>query len=301
MRQLMKLLAVPVLLFSTCAIAADSSYVQRIETSRQAQETSLKSDHGILSFVGAYRLEEGETEVGSGVAEGIQLPAGAAPALVGKFIVSNNRVTFAASGVDVVTLSGNPVSTVELAAPNKLSVGRLELIYYPSDKEKIVFVSDPQSPNRSKFGGLDWFPINSEWKIEGRFVANPKSKKIEYENALGGTNHADSPGYVVFTRNGHEYRLEVESGAHGLTALFSDETSGKSTYGGGRSLDIERGKGDAVTLDFNQAVNKPCAVNPYTACSLSPLQNRLALQVIAGEKTPKINITRVATAPKRIR
>lgn len=171
----------------------------------------------------------------------------------------------------------------------------------PGDKDKTVFIRDPLSPNRSNFGGLDWYPINPEWKIEGRFVANFESKRIEYENALGGTNHADSPGHVVFTRNGHEYRLEAESGAHGLTVLFSDETSGKSTYGGGRSLDIERGKGDAVTLDFNQAVNKPCAVNPYTACSLSPSQNRLALQVTAGEKTPKINVTRVETAPKRIR
>jgi uncharacterized protein (DUF1684 family) len=117
---------------------------------------------------------------------------------------------------------------------------------------------------------------------------------------LGGSNVANSIGDVLFKRNGREYRLEVEKGSDGLEVLFSDKTSGASTYGGGRILKIEKRDGNAVVLNFNQAVNQPCAVNPYTACSLAPSQNRLALQITAGKKIPRIRVERISTASKRI-
>ena len=306
MKILSKHVIVPVLLLAaTYALAADSSYVQRIETERQQKEAALKSDHGILSFIGSYQLKEGENRVGSSVSDEIALPEGSAPAQVGKFIVLNGKVIFTSLESSTVTSKGSAVSTVELTAtdphaPDVLAVGRLLLFHFAVGGEHTILVSDPQSPHRANFHGLDWYSVDPAWRIEGKFVAYTSDKQIDYENALGGSNHAQSPGYVTFTKNGHEYRLEVEGGANGLTALFSDETSGQTTYGGGRSLEIERGKGEAVILDFNQAANKPCAVNPYTACSLSPRQNRLALKITAGEKTPQIHVARVAAAPKRI-
>jgi uncharacterized protein (DUF1684 family) len=301
MKKILKLFIAPMLLLTaTYALAADSSYVQSINSGRQQKEAALKSEHGILSFIGSYRLKEGDNRVGSNGTNEIPLPADSASARVGKYVVSNGHVTFTATEAGAVTLNGNAVTTVELTTPNKLTVGRLQLIYFPGDLGSTVFISDPRSPSRATFGGLDWYAVNPEWRIEGKFVAYPSEKKIEYENALGGSNHATSPGFVVFTKNGHEYRLQVEGGTRGLTTLFSDQTSGKTTYGGGRSLEIEKSNGDNVILDFNQAANKPCAVNPYTPCSLSPSQNRLALDITAGEKIPRIHVARVATAPKRI-
>lgn len=37
-------------------------------------------------------------------------------------------------------------------------------------------------------------------------------------------------------------------------------------------------------LDFNKAINPPCAFSPYATCPLPPKQNKLALAVSAGEK-----------------
>jgi uncharacterized protein (DUF1684 family) len=37
-------------------------------------------------------------------------------------------------------------------------------------------------------------------------------------------------------------------------------------------------------LEFNKAVNPPCAFTPYATCPLPPKQNRLRLAVTAGEK-----------------
>ena len=64
---------------------------------------------------------------------------------------------------------------------------------------------------------------------------------------------------------------------------------------------MEKLDGDKVMLDFNQAENSPCAVSPYTACSLAAKRNRIDLEVTAGEKKPKIQVVRSASAPAEIR
>ena len=306
MRRLSTFIAITLLLASAYGEETNSSYLQRIQAGRIEKEAWIKSEHGLLSYIGSYQLKEGENRVGSDPVYEIRLPVHSAPAQVGKFILINGQVTFTSSVPDLVSLNGRSVSTVELTGDGSrpsatLSVGRLQLIYRLSaDKHHRVFISDPQSPNFANFHGLDWYPIDAGWRIKGRFVPNQNRRQIGYENALGGRNIANSPGDVLFTRNGREYRLEVGDEDNGLFVLFSDGTSGKSTYGGGRTLQIEKGVGDAVILDFNQAANQPCAVNPYTACSLSPSQNRLAFSVTAGERNPRMQVERVAAAPKRI-
>jgi uncharacterized protein (DUF1684 family) len=39
-----------------------------------------------------------------------------------------------------------------------------------------------------------------------------------------------------------------------------------------------------VILDFNQAVNPPCAYSPFATCPLAPREARLPVAVPAGEK-----------------
>ena len=41
-----------------------------------------------------------------------------------------------------------------------------------------------------------------------------------------------------------------------------------------------------VTLDFNRAVNLPCAYTDFATCPLPPAENRLPIAIEAGEKTP---------------
>ena len=85
-------------------------------------------------------------------------------------------------------------------------------------------------------------------------------------------------------------------------AFFYDTTTAKTTYAGGRVVPIELGEGDKVTLDFNKAFNRPCAVSPYTTCRLPPEQNRLkSLEVRAGEKKPLVKVQRIASAPDSIK
>jgi uncharacterized protein (DUF1684 family) len=40
-----------------------------------------------------------------------------------------------------------------------------------------------------------------------------------------------------------------------------------------------------VTIDFNRAVNPPCAFTPYATCPLPPRVNWLPVRIEAGELT----------------
>ena len=70
--------------------------------------------------------------------------------------------------------------------------------------------------------------------------------------------------------------------------LFTDATSGVTTYPGCRSLLVAAPDADgSVTLDFNQASNLPCSFTDYATCPVAPPENKLPIAVEAGEKNPR--------------
>jgi len=78
----------------------------------------------------------------------------------------------------------------------------------------------------------------------------------------------------------------------GLFLPFRDGTNGRETYGGGRYL-LDTAKGadlggdpDAgtVVVDFNFAFQPSCAFDPRWSCPLSPPDNRLEIEIRAGER-----------------
>jgi uncharacterized protein (DUF1684 family) len=86
------------------------------------------------------------------------------------------------------------------------------------------------------------------------------------------------------------YWLREYSG--GLFLPFTDATSGRETYGAGRYL-LDTAKGAdlgpglepaTIVLDFNFAYQPSCAFDPRWACPLAPAENRLDLEVRAGER-----------------
>ena len=70
--------------------------------------------------------------------------------------------------------------------------------------------------------------------------------------------------------------------------LFTDATSGVTTYPGARSLSVAEPDADgSVTLDFNRAANLPCSFTDFATCPVAPAQNRLDVAVEAGERNPR--------------
>lgn len=78
----------------------------------------------------------------------------------------------------------------------------------------------------------------------------------------------------------------------GLFIPFRDATNGRETYGAGRYLvdaakSHDLGTDEAtknLVLDFNFATQPSCAFDPRWACPLAPPENRLDIEVRAGER-----------------
>ena len=94
---------------------------------------------------------------------------------------------------------------------------------------------------------------------------------------------------MEFSLDGRDLSFTAFPG-HGpgsLTVLFTDATSGVTTYAANRSLQLPPPAADGtVVLDFNRAANLPCAYTDLATCPLPPAGNRLPVAVEAGEKIP---------------
>ncbi|HEX8170866.1 MAG TPA: DUF1684 domain-containing protein [Thermoanaerobaculia bacterium] len=148
-------------------------------------------------------------------------------------------------------------------------------------------VKDANAPTRTHFRGLEYFPIDPRWRVLARFEPYRPVKKIPITDITGRTADSDSPGALVFTVGGQEYRLDpiLEEGSDELFIIFRDATSRDTTYQAGRYLYADPpGPNGTVVVDFNKAYNPPCAFTPFATCPLPPLQNRLPIRIEAGEK-----------------
>jgi uncharacterized protein (DUF1684 family) len=270
------------------AVAGDESYRTEIERWRQKREADLKADDGWLTVSGLYWLRPGETRIGSDPGNDLLLPA-RAPGVVGTLSLADGKAVFQSAPGVAVTRNGTPFENGPIHSdvddhPDTLAVGDVKLILLKRGERLAVRTKDNQSPLRASFAGLRWYPAREKWRIEAKFVAHPASTKLKMETIVGETESTDSPGHVTFEHGGKVLSLQAAGQKNGsLWFVFRDGTSGRTTHGGARQLYADAPRGGVVVLDFNKAVNLPCAYIPYATCPLAPPQNRLSLAIEAGE------------------
>jgi uncharacterized protein (DUF1684 family) len=264
------------------------NYHAQMEKWRQERETNLKADNGWLTVAGLLWLKEGETTVGTGRQNNFVLPTKSAPEKVGTFDFHGGKVKFqAVSGVGVM-MNGKPVGTADLkddsaGRPDVVSIGNLSMAVIKRGNRIGIRLKDNDSAVRRNFPGTHWFPIAEDYRVTAKFVPYNPSRKIAVPNILGDVEQEDSPGYVEFTLNGQQFRLDPVTEGDMLFFIFNDLTSGKETYPAGRFLFTGLPQNGEVVLDFNQALNPPCAFTPFATCPLPPAQNHLPVRIEAGE------------------
>ncbi|MDA8018992.1 MAG: DUF1684 domain-containing protein [Thermoanaerobaculia bacterium] len=266
---------------------------------RAERDATLRQPESWLTLVGLHWLDEGTTTVGSGEDMDLRLPD-TAPDFVGELRVGGSggesATLFVPAPRHEVRVDGQiAVQPVELRGdadgdPTQVEAG--SVVFFPIDRRgrTAVRVKDRRARTLREFAGLDFYPIDWSWRVEGRFVPYAEKKEIQVPSVLGGTDTQQIPGSVEFQREGRTYRLDALDGGEGqLFLIFGDETNGKITYGGGRFLYAttppDSSRPGPVVLDFNKAYSPPCVFSPWATCPLPPRQNRLALAIEAGEKT----------------
>lgn len=254
------------------SVGSKLSYKEEIAAWHQQRLTSLKRPHGWLSLIALDWLEEGDNLVsGFGV---ITLTKG---------IVSYRSLPDIQPKIRAeVFTSGTLMTDVD-----KIEVGSKAFIVIRRGERYAVRMWDGNAEALKKFGGIKRFPVSSEWKIEARWESYKNPKPVKIQSVIPGyVEDYVVPGAAIFKIGANEYRLEPvgEPGARQLFFIFSDKTNGNDTYDAGRFLYTEPPKEGKVLLDFNKAINPPCAFSPYATCPLPPLSNHLTVRIEAGEK-----------------
>lgn len=263
---------------------------------RVLRHTSVASTNGWSTLIGLFWLEEGPNTVGTNATSNAVLPAGRAPAELGTFTRTGRDVQFqAAPGVEAF-IEGHRVDSATLLSdvdgtrkPTRLTVGELTLTVIERGPRLGLRVRDPQAPTRVHFAGLQYFPYQPAWRVEGRFEPVAGDRQLRVPDVTGGVQTLPSPGDLVFAVRGTEYRLQatLEPDEPRFFVIFRDTTAGDSTYPAGRFLYVDPPDTNGhVVLDFNRAYNPPCAFTPFATCPLPPPANRLPFAIPAGERKP---------------
>lgn len=147
-------------------------------------------------------------------------------------------------------------------------------------------VWDAEAETVRDFGSIDAFDYNPEWVIEARFTPIEGGASVDFEHLKDGgrTREVRVPGDITFTKDGVDYNLAAIPSGRALQLVFSDATSGESTYSVGRFLFVAPRPDGTVTLDFNLAVLPPCAFSYAFNCPMPPARNRFTVPIEAGEK-----------------
>ncbi len=272
------------------AAETGAAYVAEIEKSRAARLERLMRDEGWLTLVGLHFLEPGSNTIGSAAENTIVLKN--APAHLGTVRLDERGVvTITLNPAENVRVEGEQVLTATLREAGAWPATRVTwetMTFFVIDRggRKALRVRDTASERRKDFVGIDYFPIDPTWRIEADWVWFERSREVMIKNILGQESPALVPGKAVFERDGKTFELLplVDGSDDPMMFVISDLTSGVETYGAARFVYADPPSGGKVVLDFNEAVNPPCAFTPFATCPLPPKENRMEIAVRAGEK-----------------
>jgi uncharacterized protein (DUF1684 family) len=148
------------------------------------------------------------------------------------------------------------------------------------------------APALERFDGARVFDYDPALAVTATLVADEQQVGVSsFAGELG--NNYSSPGRLSFELHGENVELIGFSrpDPDALWVIFRDATSGKSTYGTGRSVTATRVEGDRWQIDFNRSANFPCSYTDFATCPLAPRENYLAIAIEGGEKTPPFRVT----------
>jgi len=148
--------------------------------------------------------------------------------------------------------------------------------------------------DRASFEGLTYFPFDSTLAFRLNLQPVLAHDTIRMVTSTGEARPFIPYGTFRFDSGGRGHTLTVfkpvdEGATPGHLFLpFTDQTSGRTTYGGGRYLDLTEDSTGIFTLDFNLAYHPYCVYNPLYSCPVPPAENRLGAAITAGERLPDV-------------
>jgi len=279
------------LLMSFVSFSQGSEYEKEIMAYRKIRIDSLQHENGYLNLSGLFWLKEGENTIGADPKNDFVFPAEHSDSFLGTIILNKGVVTFKSNEANQVFSLGQPANNVIIYQDKKalvLAHKSLRWFIIKRGEKYALRLRDLEGEYVRNFKGIDYFSIDSSWRIKSKFVAT-HGKKLNITDITGRNYLEDSPGELHFTIKGKKFKLEAGGTIDEFFIVFGDLSNKKTTYGGGRFLYASApDKEGNVILDFNKSLNPPCEFTPFATCPLPTKKNRMNLEITAGEKSKGI-------------
>lgn len=259
----------------------DTTFEQDWQDWHSGREAYFRDPLGWLSLTALHWLVESDTTF---------------PDLPGQWRAEGGQVIVTAAAGSGLEIDGVEVVGSATLTPAEGSSGLLvrhrkrsiEVIRRTGDFA--LRIHDPEGPGLASFTGIPAFDPDRRWAVPAAFTPFAQHHVVTTGAVVEGLEHHHTAvGTLAFDFDGDTHELVAFEGRRGgLRVLFTDSTSGVSTYPAARTLEVgePNSEGDVI-LDFNRSANLPCAFTDYATCPVAPAENRLALAVEAGEKNPR--------------
>lgn len=185
-------------------------------------------------------------------------------------------------------------------SPKKVSYeDEIKLFQYKLNTEFADAEKSPLTAEDLKtFKTLDFFETDKNYKVEAEFELTPNTPVFEMQTNTDRLPLYRKYGIARFTLNGEKFELNIYQSLDLMSnpefedylfLPFNDTTNGKSSYGGGRYLDLEfpPKESKTIVIDFNKAYNPYCAYNTKYSCPIPPSENNLPIDIPVGVKAYK--------------
>jgi len=192
------------------------------------------------------------------------------------------------------------ISALFSCTKEKTYLQKIQEFQYDLNKEFLNAKTSPLTKEDFKtFKSLSFFPIDKKYRVIARLEKTPNATLINIPTTDNKTQLYKTYGMLYFTIDGKALQLPIYQSQtlqkkpqykDYLFLPFTDKTSGTTSYGGGRFVEIfttdeiEEGK---IIVDFNKAYNPYCAYSGRYSCPMTPKENHLDIAIKAGVKAYK--------------
>ncbi len=274
--------------------AQKNAYFEELKQWDGARIAALKDPNGWLNLEGLFWFKKGVNSFGSSSVNDLVYDNAAFPKHLGDFIYEDGKVYWKDGITEKIIINDGDLVIANAGTLNLLTATEgkytsqwkdfVWIVIQREDKVGVRF-RNLKAKTLLEFKGIERFPVDAKWHIKAKVIPQNQNP-LMIMNVLGQNTAQKHGGQLVFDIEGTTYRLDaIDEGGIRLFVTFADATSGKTTYGSGRFIELEKPDADGFTyIDFNKAYNPPCAFTEFATCPLPPPQNRLTIAIPAGEK-----------------
>ncbi len=267
---------------------SSTAYRDRVIEWRKEREENLRKENGWLAVCGLFWLRPGINLLGSAQNCEVKLPD-RFPTRLGHFEWVEDAVHFHPDPETHETVNTFSLSDTILVPdveenPNFINFEKMRMVLIKRGKRFGIRVWDNSRPERTDHPPRTWYEIDEQYRFPAMYHPYHEPQPVSSLDVSGDFSDLDVAGTISFEYKNTSYDLVVSlENDETLFLRFWDESSKSTSYPAGRYMVLKPAINNHLELDFNFSYNPPCAFTPYATCIFAPQQNRLNLNILAGE------------------